>query len=117
MMTLKDGKRFNDTAAYAACKAAEAQYKQAANLGSVAWNSVYSTEAELIDDLKKVYIPQGRGPMGHCFQGYAYIYAFAFYVQKGWQLSPKQMTQAKRLAVEIKKAAIASEYVTDKEAE
>ena len=53
MMTLKDGKRFNDTAAYAACKAAEAQYKQAANLGSVAWNTVYSTEAELIGTVKE----------------------------------------------------------------
>ena len=113
MMTLKDGKRFNDTAAFAACKAAETQYKQASNLDSVAWTDVYSTMEELIADLKKVYIPEGRTPMGRCFTGYEFIYSFAFYVQKGWQLSAKQFTQAKRLAVEIKKAAIASEYVSD----
>lgn len=113
MMTLKDGKKFNDMAAFEACKAAEAHYRHEANLGSIPWNLVYESEDELIGDLKKVYIPKGRHQMGHCFQGYEYIYTFAYYVQKGWELSAKQMTQAKRLALEIKKAVITSEYVTD----
>ena len=112
MMTLKDGKKFNDMAAFEACKKLEAQYKQAHSYKSVAWDSVYASEQELLDDLKKVYIPKGRHQMGHCFQGYEYIYAFAYYIQQGWQLSAKQMTQAKRLALEIKKAVITSEYVT-----
>lgn len=112
MMTLKDGKKFNDMAAFEACKKLEAQYKPAHSYKSVAWNEVYASEQELLDDLKKVYIPKSRGPLGHCFQGYEYIYAFAFYTKKGWELSPKQMTQAKRLALEIKKAVITSEYVT-----
>lgn len=45
--------------------------------------------------------------MGRCFTGYEFIYSFAFYVQKGWNLSRAQLTQAKRLALEIKKAAVA----------
>lgn len=113
MMTLKDGKKFNDMAALEACKQVEAQYKPAHSYKSVAWNEVYASEQELLEDLKKVYIPKGRHQMGHCFQGYAYIYTFAYYAQQGWQLSAKQMTQAKRLALEIKKAVTAAQYITE----
>lgn len=113
MMTLKDGKKFNDMAAFEACKKVESQFVRAHSFQSVAWNSVYATEQELLDDLKKVYIPKGRGPLGHCFQGYEYIYSFAYYVQQGWALSAKQMTQAKRLALEIKKAVTAAQYITE----
>ena len=111
MTEFRDGTKFNDVAAFNACKEVEAKYQRQRLTSYVAWTDVYSTEEELIADLKKVYIPEGRTPMGRCFTGYEFIYSFAFYVQKGWNLSRAQLTQAKRLALEIKKAAVASEYV------
>lgn len=113
MMRLSDGRLFNDAAAFRACQELEYTLRDGHQHKQVAWTDVYSSEEELLADLTKVYIPKGRGPMGHCFQGYEFIYSFAYYTQKGWALSAKQMTQAKRLALEIKKAAITATYIKE----
>lgn len=94
------------------CRKIDAQYERLGE--SVAWEDVYDSEQEMIDDLKKVYIPKDRVAPNSTFIGYEYIYSFAYYVQKGWTLSEKQMKQCKRLAKEIKKAsAIAECYASD----
>ena len=84
--------------------------KYATHLESVNWESVFKTEEELINALKGVYIPKKRTAPPYTFIGYQFIYSFAYYVQQDWTLSEKQMKQAKRLAVEIKKANAISEY-------
>jgi len=96
------------------CRKIDAQYERLGE--SVAWEDVYDSEQEMIDDLKKVYIPKNRVAPTLTFKGYEYIYSFAYYVQKGWTLSDKQLRQCKRLAKEIKKAsAIVECYASDKE--
>lgn len=76
----------------------------------VKWTDVFKSEDELIQALKAIYIPKNRTAPFYTFKGYAYIYSFAYYVQKGWMLSAKQITQCKRLALEIKKAAAIADY-------
>lgn len=78
--------------------------------GQVKWTDVFKSEDDLIQALKKVYIPKCRTAPPYTFKGYAYIYSFAYYVQKGWTLSEKQMTQCKRNALEIQKAAAIADY-------
>lgn len=79
-------------------------------LKPVKWNNVFKNENEIVEALKQVYIPRNRTAPPFTFIGYAYIYSFAFYVQKGWELSKKQMEQCKRIAIEIKKAAAISSF-------
>lgn len=90
------------------CTKLDAQY--GAQVKQVKWNDVFSSEEELVEALANVFIPKGRIAPIYTFRGYEYIYSFAYYVQKGWTLSEKQMKQAKRLALEIKKAAAIKEY-------
>jgi len=75
----------------------------------VKWTDIYSSEDEIIEDLKKVEIPVNEEPpfagMTPMFRGYQYIYSFSKRLQGGKELTPNQMKQAKRLALEIKKAA------------
>ena len=75
----------------------------------VKWTDIYSSEDEIIEDLKKVEIPVNEEPpfagMTPMFKGYQYIYSFSKRLQGGKELTPNQMKQAKRLALEIKKAA------------
>lgn len=75
----------------------------------VKWTDIYSSEDELINDLKKVEIPASGQPpfagMTPMFRGYQYIFSFAKRLQDGRELTPKQMAQAKRIALEIKKAS------------
>lgn len=80
------------------------------NEKQVHFEDVYDSILDLIDDLGKIYIPKTRVAPNCTFIGYEYIYSFAYYVQHGWKLSEKQITQCKRLAAEIKKAAAISEY-------
>ena len=79
----------------------------------VNWEDIYLSEQDIMDDLRKVYIPKDRTAPINTFKGYEYIYSFAFYVQKGWGLSEKQMRQCKRLSKEIKKAAAIAECYVD----
>lgn len=76
----------------------------------VKWDEIYSTEAEIISVLEKIYIPKNRKAPYGTFKGYEYIYSFAYFVQNGKTLSEAQMKQAKRLATEIKKAEAIADY-------
>ena len=93
--------------AQAICNELDSKY---GNVKETSWNTIYSSEEEIVDDLKKIYIPKKRVAPPFTFRGYEYIYSFAFYAQKGWTLSEKQMLQCKRLALEIKKAASIADY-------
>lgn len=69
------------------------------------WDEIYPDVESLLADLKTVTIPKDGTAPYNLFRGYVYIYSFAHYLQQGGRLSEKQITQAKRLAREIKKAA------------
>lgn len=90
------------------CNKINGKYYKA--VGSVKWNEVFDNEEQIIDALRKVYIPKNRTAPQSTFKGYEYIYSFAYYVQHGWTLSDKQMQQCKRLALEIKKASAIADY-------
>ena len=77
--------------------------------GQTKWTDIYSTEEELLADLERITVPSDRTAPTNTFRGYEYIYSFAFYLQKGWKLSEKQVKQAKRLALEIKIASAIEE--------
>lgn len=73
----------------------------------VKWTDIYGSEAELLEDLKQVHIPE-KGEWSSLYtpyKGYEFIHSFASQIQAGKSLSGKQITQCKRLAIEIKKAA------------
>lgn len=102
MMTLNQAQRI--------CNEIESDYARRYGFQQIKWNQVFNSEEEIIEALKMVYIPKNRTAPPYTFRGYAYIYSFAYYVQKGWTLSAKQMTQCKRNALEIKKAAEIADY-------
>lgn len=77
--------------------------------GQIKWTDIYPTEEALLADLERITIPSDRTAPVNTFRGYEYIYSFAFYLQKGWKLSEKQVKQAKRLALEIKIASAIEE--------
>lgn len=81
------------------------QYRN--NLNSIKWTTVYDSEAEIVEDLKKIHIPTNGevNAVYRLYSGYEYIHSFARWVQNGKPLTEKQMKQCKRLALEIKKAA------------
>lgn len=81
--------------------------KYRTNLNPVKWSTVYNSEAEIVEDLKKIRIPEKGEPMAvyRLYSGYEYIHSFARWVQNGKPPTEKQMRQCKRLALEIKKAA------------
>lgn len=68
-------------------------------LGSrIKWDSMFDNEQELIDSFIKIDVEEFK--RNHR-KGYAYIESFQKQVNNGKELSPKQITQLKRLAVEI----------------
>ena len=75
----------------------------------VAWTDLYTSEEELFADLRKVEIPaNGEAPsvgFTPLYTGYEYIHSFAKRLQAGGSLTEKQVTMAKRLALQIRKAA------------
>lgn len=83
----------------------DSKYKT--SLNPVKWDTVYKSDAEIVEDLKKIRIPEKGEPMAvyRLYAGYEYIHSFARWVQNGKPLTEKQMRQCKRLALEIKKAA------------
>mgnify|MGYP003289337787 CR=1 FL=1 len=87
-------------------KKIDAKYNVFGNEKSVKWNQIYQSEAEILNDLKQIHIPESKELylVGKLYKGYNYIHSFAKQVQNGKVLSDKQMTQCKRLALEIKKA-------------
>jgi argonaute-like protein implicated in RNA metabolism and viral defense len=72
--------------------------------GKVTWKDVYNTEEDIINDL--MVIDYEEKNVMFFDSGYEYIHSFARRVQGGKELTPAQMRQAKRLAVEIRKAAL-----------
>lgn len=92
------------------CQEIEAEYAIKRLQNSIEWTDVFGSEQEMLSALGKIYIPKSRTAPAYTFKGYEIIYSYAYYVQKGWKLSDKQITQCKRLAVEIKKAAEIVEY-------
>lgn len=90
------------------CREIEAQY--GGNIKSCSWSEIYNCEEEMIADLSKVYVPKNRTAPQYTFIGYEYIYSFATQLQNGKSLSEKQITQCKRMAIQIKKAAAIADY-------
>lgn len=58
------------------------------------WDEVFEDEQELIDALMSIKVDYNT-------KGYEFLQSFQRYINKGWTLSPKQMTQLKRLAMSI----------------
>lgn len=77
----------------------------------VKWTTVVPTEEALLNLIKNIYVPKRKEAPRNTFRGYEYIYHFAETLQAGRLLSPAQMRQAKRLALEILKAYSINEYV------
>ena len=75
----------------------------------VKWTDVFETEEAIIEALKRVEIPANGEPpfvgFSPLYKGYEYVHSFAKRVQAGSELTEKQMIMAKRIALEIRKAA------------
>jgi hypothetical protein len=67
------------------------------------WNDIYNNEEELIKDMLKAKADERKYRYGVLVKGYTYIHSFQNYYKKNGKLTPKQMTQLKRLAYEIYK--------------
>lgn len=80
---------------------------------SVKWGDLYSSEAELMEAIKGIAIPSDKVAPNYTFKGYEYIFSFAERLQNGQELTEAQLRQAKRLALEIKKANAISEYMRE----
>ncbi len=65
------------------------------------WNELYESEEQLIEDMMKTKSDPDKYPIHQLVKGYGYIESFKKYYQKHGQLTEKQMTQLKRLAVSI----------------
>lgn len=70
-------------------------------MAKVNWNTLYSTEQELIEDMLKARSDIKKYPYHTIVKGYEYIEGFKRYYQKNGRLTDKQMTQLKRLANEV----------------
>ena len=69
-------------------------------LKSLKWNEIYDDEQELIYDMMKVNTDANQ-PSYKVVRGYEFISRFQNRINKGMELSDKQMTQLKRLASNI----------------
>lgn len=65
------------------------------------WTTFYGTEQELIEDLVLAKSDVKTVPYCQLVRGYGFVDSFKKYLAKHDALTPKQMTQAKRLAGEI----------------
>ena len=81
------------------------------------WTEFYSSEEELIKELSEVDVELNKivteQKMYAFYKGYEFIHSFALQLQNGKTLSPKQITQAKRLAGEIRKANIVTKHIKE----
>jgi hypothetical protein len=64
------------------------------------WNEAYSSEEALLNALVKVDIELYK--KNYC-KGYEYVESFQKYYNQNGSLTPRQMTQLKRVAREIKR--------------
>ena len=67
------------------------------------WSDLYQSEEELIQDMLKTNSDVDSCPYYSLVKGYEYIEGFKRYYKKNGELTPKQMTQLKRLATEVYK--------------
>lgn len=67
------------------------------------WNDIYDTEEELIKDLfnEKVLTDEDTSISYKICRGYEYIKSFRKFYKKNGYLTPKQITQLKRIAYAI----------------
>lgn len=73
-------------------------YMNRAGLAKIKWNEVFENEEDLVDTLKGLNIvDKGMNPT----MGYEYLKSFKARLCKGIDLTPKQMTQLKRLSASI----------------
>lgn len=83
-------------------------------MGGNKWTDFFKSEEELMDSLKNIDLryfdfKYTNTPIIHCdIKGYVYIIPFSEKVKKGEILTKKQITQAKRLACQIKLAEVKS---------
>lgn len=78
------------------------------------WSDIYESEDALVAELVRIDAQIGEdviNPVAPFYKGYEFIHSFAKQLQRGKELSDKQMTQAKRLAKEIKKASVVMAHV------
>ena len=78
------------------------------------WSDIYESEDALVAELVHIDAEIGEdviNPVAPFYKGYEFIHSFAKQLQRGKDLSDKQMIQAKRLAKEIKKASIVMAHV------
>lgn len=100
--------RMNEAKAQAALAEINARFHNK----QIHFTDVYASVDELIADLKAIRIPS-RNEMvfvPRFYTGYQYVHSFAQRVQCGKELTEKQLVQAKRLAIQIKKAATISPF-------
>ena len=62
------------------------------------WNEMFDSEAELIEALKNMDTIKAHD---NGYNGMSYLYSFNRMVKENKPLSPKQLTQLKRLASEV----------------
>lgn len=67
------------------------------HFGTVKWSDMFDSEEELI---RTMIIVSPRFEVNG-YKGFAYINSFTEYYKKNKELTPKQITQLKRLAKEI----------------
>lgn len=83
-------------------------------MGGNKWTDFYETEKDLIEGLRNIDLDifdfeKTNIPLVNCgIKGYGYIIPFCKKVQEGAELTTRQITQAKRLACQIKLAEIKS---------
>ncbi len=83
-------------------------------MGGNKWTDFFKSEDELIESLKNINLDFfdfkiTNTPLIYCgVKGFGYIIPFSEQVKKGEGLTKKQMTQAKRLACQIKLAEVKS---------
>lgn len=80
-------------------KITEVDRKKALN-SKVPYTEYFANEEELIETLELI-IPEN---VGQHINGFAFVKGFAKTVRDGKELSPKQLTQSKRIASQIKLA-------------
>ena len=82
------------------------QFNYKKTIDNVKWSEIYTSEQEIIEDLKKIHIPKDSelSLLRNIYSGYEFIHSFSKQVKSGEALSEKQMIQCKRLSLEIKKA-------------
>lgn len=70
---------------------------------SCKWLDIYDTEEELVKDLfnEKILTDEDTHCMFKVCKGYEYIKSFRKFYKKNGYLTPKQITQLKRLAYEM----------------